>query len=414
MRLKLTKILIFLCVFSFVLLPSGSILGVNIKAILLSVLFVSSLKLPNGKNKYLIINSAALAFFIIAYSLLAVTNDVRLSSVTSAAKAWLSAFIPLFVLIFYVKSRPDLAHNTVNYILVSSVVYSIAKITLFLGAVAGIIDAGLIFKKMFLYFGYSPITYDYGSFFRINTPTDFVLVPALLVMFNESLTRKLEIKSNAKIIIITSLLVALIISLSRYIYFYAIVSIILYFLASTRISSRWRALKILAIAAPLILVVVYSSGDIAGFISERYFGEYAQKSDSVREMLLPLLLESFISSFFFGNGLGAYVKEVIIFEDAPWNYVLLWLSFLNQFGVAGVILLVFFFIIPISPFIKKIKTGVKKNEVAVAASYLIFLYSGVFNTFLLTSSMSILYFLYYYLSLHVNQPIEATQVNKND
>ncbi|MED4877010.1 hypothetical protein P9711_04910 [Anoxybacillus geothermalis] len=394
---------LFINMFVYIIFPSGKLFDINIKMLFLislfAFVFLGIIKKGAEYPKKLINRIIMIFFFLSTYSLFAVINGVAVYSIFSAASAWLATFIPLILFIYLTDSIVGLKEKIVNYLILILVIYSLSKIILFLLQVSNIFDVEVLFLKMYDLFKYSPITYNYGWFFRINTPVDFLIVPSLLLMIFFS--NKIGIHFRVKYLIITILTSSLIISFSRFIYFYFVCSILIFYLFSAKFSLRkynvW--IKIILIFGIIIIFMIkYQS--IVNIIYERYFGDYAQASDSVRYNLFPILLSSFEKNFLFGNGLGAFIEGYTYFEDNPWNYVLLWLSFLNQFGIIGFIFVLYFFFIPIKFIpIKKGNTILKlpRYFIPTLISYLIFLSSGFFNTFLLTSSISFLYLLYSFM-----------------
>lgn len=140
-----------------------------------------------------------------------------------------------------------------------------------------------------------------------------------------------------------------------------------------------------------LIAITTTTGDKAiEFIFIRYFGDYAQSSDSIRHILLPAFWEMFASSPFFGHGIGAHLDNLIYFDEAPWNYVLQWLSFLTQFGIIGVAVILIILSLPLWPLYKKTQQP-KKIILAISIIYIAWLSTGLFNTFLLSSSAGLVY-----------------------
>lgn len=404
---NLSKSILFYLVlnlFVYIILPSGKLFGINIKMLFLISLFVfvffRIIKEGTEHTKKLINRTIMISFFLSTYSLIAVINNIATYSIISAASAWLATFMPLILFIYLTDSIVGLREKIINYLLLILIIYSLLKIILFLLQVSNVFDVEVMFLEMYDLFKYSPITYNYGWFFRINTPVDFLIVPALLIIVFFS--NKISIRFRIKYLVIIILILSLIISFSRFIYFYFVCSFLIFYLFSTKFSLKkykdW--IKVIFIFGIIIILIVkYES--IVNFIYERYFGDYAQASDSVRYNLFPILLSSFEENFLIGNGLGAFIEGYIYnFEDNPWNYILLWLSFLNQFGIIGFIFVLYFFFIPVK-FVSIKKSGtilrLPRYFIPTLISYLIFLSSGFFNTFLLTSSISFLYLLYSFM-----------------
>lgn len=384
------KLLLLLFVLSIVILPSGSAAGVNVKVLLLVLVFILAASRLCVDRRFIFF-SFVLLFLMVIWFLIASVKGVPVESSVSAATALMSSFAPVLVVYMLAIGRPKLLGYVAGLVIFSCAIYGVVKLGFFLLAIGGGDVIG-IFETMYTWFGYSPITYNYGWFFRINTPVDFVLVPAIILIVFLGVGREWKFRG----LLIFVLFASIVISLSRYLYFYFAASFLLFWvfcnyriIRSSYSLRRWLAIFFLVLV--VLLAFAFSLEEIWGFIYSRYFGEYAGKSDSIREYVYPYMVAAFIDNCLFGGGIGYYVAEAVFFEDAPWNSVLLWLSILIQFGVVGTLLVAVLFMFPLRSL--KNMTGYK---FLLAFSYFLFLFSGVFNTFLLTSSVSMLYFLYFY------------------
>lgn len=404
---KRILLLLFIIMFTYIIFPSGNVLGINIKMILLFFLFAYVLfGIVNKRfisSKKVVIRISLLFFFIFTFGLYSLINDVQFYSIISAASAWFATFLPLILFIHLIENIDGLREKIINYLILILVIYSLIKTLFFVLQIGKIIDVKLLFSKMYDSFNYSPVIYDYGWFFRINTPVDFLLVPAFLSVFFLSDFFLRDIKYHLKVLIMLSYTSSIVISLSRFLFFYFIMSLLVFSIFTVKFSFKKSAFFIgFTTIWGLIIILIISFDTITGFILERYFGDYAMLSDSVREKLYPELLNSIQENFLLGHGLGAFINGIIFFESAPWNYVLFWLSLLNQFGIVGFTFIFFLFSIPIYFYpinrMKKTKTlKLPRYYIPALISYIIFLLSGFFTTFLLTSSISFLYLMYYLL-----------------
>ena len=377
-----------------IILPTGSVGPVNVKLTALGLAFSFVLLTKKPDLKFLIF-SGLLAILLTAWSIVAQGYGVPIGSTASAANALLSAFAPLLVLHLSTRKDKELASLCIKAALAGCAIYSTFKIILFVAALLGF-NITALFELMYLKFGYSPITYNYGWFFRINTPVDFVLVPAILSIIYVCP----EMSRASKIALTAIFLTAITIALSRYLYVYAAFSLASILLGGKRKISTTRTILFILIFLIATTLALIFSDRIFQFLSERYFGEYAEKSDSVRYLIFPPMMEQFHSRPLIGSGLGFYIDSTVFFPNAPWNSVLLWLSLLNQFGILGIIILLALFAFPLIVKPKSITSG----YLFAIFSYGIFISSGFFNTFLLTSSASILYFIYSNLFSHFRAP----------
>lgn len=377
------------------ILPSGSAGPINIKAIIIGIL-AAPLTLSATTFRRIPVWLVNLflfsALFMAGYALLSLLNGFGSQAITSAIKAWTTTLaIPSLIIASIGLGIISTREASVAFLYATSA-YSITKITIFTLGAAGLIDIASLFEKLYNIFGYSPITYNHGWFTRINTPADFALIPAtLLIHLTYKNARRYKPTSS---ILNLLFLTAIIISFSRYLWaLYALTLASSWIINSNIKTTISSTLKSFVIMATLIAITATTGDRATEFILDRYFGDYAQSSDSIRHILLPALWEMFTSSPLYGHGIGAHLDNLIYFEEAPWNYVLQWLSFLTQFGIIGVAVILITFSLPLWPLYKKTQKiqQPKKIILAVSIVYIAWLSTGLFNTFLLSSSAGLVY-----------------------
>lgn len=200
-------------------LPSGSIGPINIKAIIIGILATpltlwafTFRRIPVWLLNLFLFST----LFMTAYALLSLLNGFGSQTISSAIKAWTTTLtIPSLIIASIGLGIISIREASVAFLYATSA-YSIAKITIFTLGAAGFIDIAPLFERLYNIFGYSPITYNYGWFTRINTPADFALIPAtLLIHLTHKNTRRYNSTSN---ILNLVFLTAIIISFSRYLW----------------------------------------------------------------------------------------------------------------------------------------------------------------------------------------------------
>lgn len=395
-KAKSARVLTLFILLSLILiLPSGSAGTINIKAIIIGllaaplILWVITFRRIPAWLVNLFLSSIV---FMAGYTSLSIINGFGSQAIASAIKAWATTLaIPSIIIASIGLGIISLREALVAF-LYSTSAYSITKITIFALGAAGLIDITSLFEGLYNIFGYSPITYNYGWFTRINTPADFALIPAtLLIHLTHKNTRRHKPIPN---ILNLLFLTAIIISFSRY----------LWALYTLTLASSWvinsnlkitisSIIKFFLIMTTLVAITATAGDWVIEFIFDRYFGVYAQSSDSIRHILLPALWEMFTLSPLYGHGIGAHLEHLIYFDDAPWNYVLQWLSFLAQFGIMGVAAILIALSLPLWPLFKKTNKihHPKKIILALSTVYIAWLSTGLFNTFLLSSSAGVVY-----------------------
>lgn len=392
-KVKNASVLILCILLALILiLPSGSAGPINIKAIIIGILATPLIlraitfhRIPAWLVNLFLFST----IFMAGYALLSLLNGFGSQAIGSAIKTWATTLAIPSLIIASIDLRIISIREASAAFLYATSAYSITKIIIFILGATGLTDIASLFERLYSIFGYSPITYNYGWFTRINTPADFALIPAtLLIHLTYKNTRRCK---SISITLNLLFLIAIIISFSRYLWALYILT-----LASSRVinsnikTTIYSILKFFAIMATLIAITATVGDRAIEFMFDRYFGDYAKSSDSIRYILLPMLWEMFTSSPFYGHGIGAHLDNLIYFEEAPWNYVLQWLSFLTQFGIIGVAVILITFSLPLWPLYKNIQQS-KKIILTLSIVYIAWLSTGLFNTFLLSSPAGLVY-----------------------
>lgn len=61
-------------------------------------------------------------------------------------------------------------------------------------------------------------------------------------------------------------------------------------------------------------------------------------SGIIRKQQTDALIKGWYNNTFFGQGIGSYAKDCIRSSSTPWSYEMVYISFLHQFGIIGVII----------------------------------------------------------------------------
>jgi len=149
----------------------------------------------------------------------------------------------------------------------------------------------------------------------------------------------------------------------------------------------------------LFLVVLIYPG-IMDVVIERFSGRHSIASDLIRKQISLALWKVIEEYPLFGKGMGSYSAELIRFDEVPWNYELQWMALLMNFGVIGVLYLVFLFFIVY----RIILYRVNLVAISIATLFTFWISSAFFNCFLLSSSGGVV-FLQYIIIAYVTKNI---------
>lgn len=264
--------------------------------------------------------------------------------------------------------------------------YCVLKITIFILQIVGGVDiwkyltgAGIRIQSMTIF----------GAISRLQSSVD-VATPFLFFYvlksnsFGLNLSRKF-IYLYALISIISNLL-----AFSRFLIFIQFLGFLLYLFTANR-KQFLKGVLALGILTTLGVGVI-GVRNVTTAIEARFFSRNAKVSDQERNTQINAMLDEHDHAPYIGIGLGGYAKDSIRDKVLKHSYEVQWISFLMQFGIIGVLFLLFslgliayqYFHPPFS-------------RISIA-SFILFgcwVLSGFTNPFLISLQSGILYTLFY-------------------
>ena len=387
-------LLISIIICTSLLLPTSRLYDFNYKIALFFGLLIALF--PNIIDSGLTRESAAqllgFGIFIIFYSIIAQLNDVSLHDTLSEGVAFGGVFLIIWIALLLVNKKII----TVSYILYAIIYFSalasLVKIVEFIVLISGyplnemLADSKTIFGNYF-------IGMPVGNLFRISLGSDNIL-PIILFTLLANNKLKLNISVLIKYAIILLTILSIAISYSRYLWFESFFAIFLQILYIKRSKGYGKPLLYLIL---FLLFFIFILNNI-NFILLRYDGINAQASDMTRVEMLRALIEQINIHPIIGSGLGASTLGFTNIKSIPWYYELQWLSFTMQFGFFGLVLLLSAALLVA---VKQLSYKTNVNYIGLTCMYFLWLCTGIFNGFMLTSAGAII-FLYFYLIIKFN------------
>jgi hypothetical protein len=339
----------------------------------------------------------------------------------------LTATILLIILPMHLiyKKYVSTSSMLVNIILYT-VIYSSIKIILEFLYIIHILSTKEIVYSLTSIFGYEPIYLEFSGFLRINLPSDFLL-PILLLVVAARKHFNIQLNSYFCLFCAINFLISIFIGYSRYLWFLSFFAVLVscYYVFEDFINSKKNKRKILlyifggTILVSMLLLILMQHSEILNpltdLINDRYTGSASQESDSERITMQQQLLDQFFQFPILGAGLGAYPHDYIRFPELPWNYELQWLALTMQFGIFG-ISIISSYLYRFFVFILKMKYPM---NIFLCLLFSVWLSTGFFNCFLITSSAGVLYLIFILISLSYDtkpfqlQENEQSIINKN-
>lgn len=394
---------------SCLLLPSGSIFNYNVKLYLsvLSICLAFLTQIANKSfDKHLLLMLTFFTFFIVYGDLVGFATHADLSSIASHNSAIIATFLPIWLGLCITKIKHFDEFKLLNILTIISLVYILIKNTFAVMLFFKIITMNDYWSIQENIFGNLPISMEIDNFVRLNMTSDFIIPPITLYTF--WLYKENKIKLTTFIIILTLFIIGIIITYSRYLWVFYFITLLcgLYYLFNgLSVSQRSRYLLVVLISCAAMMACCFLmftdyDFDFIKFITERYSGEAAVYSDTIRDEMYRVLVPFFWDSVLLGNGLGSYPKGLIRFFDTPWNYELQWLAIAGQLGVVWFVIL---WGIIIHSILNVLKLPVyeyqKKLHWLIALS--LWLAVGFFNCFLITSAAGVIHLTYILMGKHI-------------
>lgn len=228
-----------------------------------------------------------------------------------------------------------------------------------------------------------------GPLFRFQLSIDIV-TPFLLFMFLQSKHFGINWGKNFKKFYLVITVLSVMLSFSRFLLGAAGVAICLH-VWTLGISHTVRFILWL-IALFFAVVLVFGPENVYKVFEQRFLSEENTVSDSARHEQIQALLEEHEQHVFLGKGLGGYAPAMLRDLTILHSYEVQWVAFLMQFGLVGLTLLLLPLVIIAGNILSYPWT---QEKLALFTMFLIWLFSGFTNPFLISLASGIMYTLFY-------------------
>lgn len=365
---KFVRCLYCLLLYTFIL-PSGTILGLPIKAII-SVLLIIALFLEKVELDRITFSFLISLLFVGLWSIISVVNGYN--TYLSFIKNYFS-FIFVIWISYYLVNHHIIKINQVIKILNHIVIINIIlKILTFIFLVIGLlkIDFLVDLYKNILNTPLTTMYFNIGNimFYRIMLPNDQIA----FVWLSFILISQKSIKNKIFNLIIMAIYTFIIYSR---LYFVEFILIILIYLLIAVQNNKFKKNGILVFSFfsffLLIFVFILLNFEQLEFnylnaLFSRFNSNSSVESDNIRIEQFNFFMSEINNSIFIGRGTGAYLKNYLRSDVIKYSYELEYLSFIYQFGIIGFIPII---LVPIIVFWK---LALKNITISSVRSILIF------------------------------------------
>lgn len=318
-------------IFMLVLLPSGSILGFNVKIVWFCLLLPLALYVYFGRYRATPHRTMLLLLIpvaLLSWSLLAQENGFEPASSFAQFKDLIVTISTCWFATLLCEEGYGETVFLLRTLVQAEVAASLMKLSLLAYAVLHGIPVTQIAQWIKNVFGVDLMTFDFASIFgRIQFHSDELIPICIFALL--CFRQRLGIRAFPAIGMLLLLLISDFFAFSRYLWLFTVLAAALGLLIGKK--DRFQLMLI----GSVITVALACFPSIVSVVTLRFSSSVVDSSDQDRTQQVPALQEFWASAPFLGHGLGSYTRRVIRSDDAPYSYELQLLALAGQIGVIG-------------------------------------------------------------------------------
>jgi len=328
------RLMLAVYIFMLVLLPSGSILGFNVKVLWFLALlpwalliYIARERATAGSALLLLIVPAAMLFWL----LLAQGNGFEPSSSFGEFKDILVTICTCWFAALLCTESYDETIFFLRTVVRAEIAACVLKGSLLTYAILRGIPVTEIALWIKAVFGVDLMTYDFESMLgRIQFHSDGLIPICIFVIL--CYRKRLSIGVSGAVGMLLLLLISDFFAFSRYLWVFTVLALFLGLVLGKK--DRFQ-LILLSISTVIVLACLPL---LVTVISLRFSSTVVDSSDQDRVQQMPALHEFWESAPIMGHGLGSYTRRVIRSDDAPYSYEVQLLALAGQVGIVGILL----------------------------------------------------------------------------
>jgi hypothetical protein len=388
-----------------VLLPSGSVYGVNVKILtFVPLALIAAHRVASEKTAFAQYAFAAIVLCLVTAEVLRSSLDPFYAELgLSQAKDVITTLAGcLFVRLF---TRTTLDRERFLRLAIYTVVFgSFLKLVLLgysLWTGASVSD---IVDRIGFFFGVKLMAIDIkGAGGRLELPSDNLLPIVFFAII--ALRKRLKIRSALAALSVALLIFSSLYTFSRFIWG----SVLLAALLGVSIARRDKI--VLVYVALTAAATAYFFPVLSTLVALRFSDALAGSSDIERVWQISALKEFFWEAPFFGHGIGSYILDLKRSADVPYAYEVQIAALFCQFGLVGMGFLICLLI----NYYRKVfdfPRGKRVYQLAVLLLLLDFIAAGMFNPDLIVSMSAVSYGMVFVMALIDPEPADSRASSK--
>ena len=385
-RKSVYQLLMFLYTSVLLVLPSGSIGGINVKLLLSLMVFVVVINYLSNvacATRLSITLAFLVMFFILTELWIGICNGYEAYLVFSEGKDVLITIANCWFVSVLVRGSMEIKIKYLCVIAYSEFFASTIKCALMAYSFCTGASAGAILQPVYEIFNVNFTSLDFGfmgsSLERMQFVSDSII--PICVFFVINFQKSAKIRPYKVVLMSSVFVVSAFFSYSRYIWAYTALAILLSMFLSPRKMILWGPIGI-------ALAMCWRHLSLLNMLAQyRLAGLATWYSDLERESQKYVLEKFFMISPVLGNGLGSYPHILVRSVDLPYSYELQIFALLGQIGTLGC----FFLACLLAWYYRKLICVKGKYRLALALMIIAWISSGLFNPFLISSTASVSY-----------------------
>ncbi|EPS4612241.1 hypothetical protein Q0L23_25995 [Klebsiella michiganensis] len=340
---KVTNKLLAFFIYASIVLPTGSIFGVNIKILSMLIFFLGLLvyKKDYVLTSVLVKMSPFIVFIIleIFYSLVFLNYDD--SYLVSQSKDIFVFFLMFYVCVIYAKKICGY-ERLLDIIIKAAFLVGVMKIVILMYSFASGVPVSYIIRAMGKMFGTSIMSFDVesSSISRINFTSDSILFICIFYLFMKIFrggVRKIDY-FFLLVICFSALL-----TMSRFQWAACAFSS----LAAMLINLKKKKSFLILCFFSIISLISLSLPSVQEMIKTRFDERIVSSSDIERNLQRDAIYIAIEKAPVMGSGVGYYIPTMIRSTTAKYSYELQIQALVMQFGIIGTLVIMSFILIPL-------------------------------------------------------------------
>jgi hypothetical protein len=383
---RLFRRLLGIYIFMLVLLPSGSIFGLNVKFLFFFLLLPAAMQMFFTRHRTSVARVLLLVLvpaLLLLWFLLSQGYGFDPGYALAQYKDLLVTIISCWFASLLCAEGEAEAISFLRVVVFAEVTASSLKFLMLAYAFARGIPVTQVVELIKNVFGVSLMTLDFESMLgRIQFISDGLIPICIFAILRYR--KELRFSGSAAVTMLLFLLVSDFFSFSRYFWAFGAVAVVLGLLLGKKDVFQ------LSLIAVLSTIVVLSLPVLTTIVELRFSSTVVTSSDQERTAQIVALNEFFADAPILGHGLGSYSHRVIRNDDAPYSYEDQLLALLGQVGIVGTTMLVVLTIYYFRDVGQIQERGIVQS-VGLTVILIAWICAGFFNPEVISSAASVSY-----------------------